>query len=238
MLTSLVTGGTGFLGSNLCSRLLREGRRVICLDNNYTGRMENIAELMGDENFRFVEHDVCNPFDPGEHVDEIYNLACPASPPAYQGRHSIDTTRTCVLGAINMLELAKKYGLSDFLESYPPQLSGGMRQRAALIRTLATEPDILLLDEPFSALDYQTRLNVCGDVASIIRGEQKTALLITHDISEAISLADRILVLTKRPARVAFEHELDFGGETRPIKRREMGNFGAWFEILWKELNV
>ncbi len=110
MKTCLVTGGTGFLGSNLCARLLREGRQVICLDNNYTGRMENIAELVGGEHFRFVQHDVCDPFDPGEHIDEIYNLACPASPPAYQGRHSIDTTRTCVLGALNMLELAKKHG--------------------------------------------------------------------------------------------------------------------------------
>ncbi len=134
--------------------------------------------------------------------------------------------------------LAKKYGLGDFLLSYPPQLSGGMRQRAALIRTLATEPDILLLDEPFSALDYQTRLNVCEDVSSIIRSEEKTAILITHDISEAVSLADRIIVLTKRPARVAFEHELDFGDENRPIKRREKPQFSAWFEILWKELNT
>ncbi len=109
MRTTLVTGGTGFLGSNLCARLLREGRRVICLDNNYTGRMENIAELMSNDNFRFVQHDVCECFDSEEHIDEVYNLACPASPPAYQGRHSIDTTRTCVLGALNMLELAKKH---------------------------------------------------------------------------------------------------------------------------------
>ncbi len=135
------------------------------------------------------------------------------------------------------IALAQKYGLGDFLGSYPAQLSGGMRQRAALIRTLATEPDILLLDEPFSALDYQTRLNVCEDVSSIIRSEEKTALLITHDISEAISLADRVFVLTKRPASVAYGHTLDFGDETRPIKRREMPQFSAWFELLWKELN-
>ncbi len=133
--------------------------------------------------------------------------------------------------------LAEKYGLKDFLKSYPFQLSGGMRQRAALIRTLASDPDILLLDEPFSALDYQTRLNVCEDVSSIIRNEGKTALLITHDISEAISLADRVLVLTKRPARVAYEHTLDFGDVKNPLKRREMRGFSEWFEILWKELN-
>lgn len=133
--------------------------------------------------------------------------------------------------------LAEKYGLKDFLQSYPPQLSGGMRQRAALIRTLATDPDILLLDEPFSALDYQTRLNVCEDVSSIIRSEGKTALLITHDISEAISLADRVLVLSKRPARVAYSHELDFGEVKNPLKRRELAQFSEWFEILWRELN-
>ena len=135
------------------------------------------------------------------------------------------------------LELAKKYGLGDFLRSYPSQLSGGMRQRAALIRTLATNPDILLLDEPFSALDYQTRLNVCEDVYNIIRNEKKTALLITHDISEAISLADRVLVLSARPARVAREHALDFN-ELNPLKRRETGGFSAWFELLWQELNI
>lgn len=133
--------------------------------------------------------------------------------------------------------LAVKYGLGDFLQSYPAQLSGGMRQRAALIRTLATDPDILLLDEPFSALDYQTRLNVCEDVAGIIRSEGKTALLITHDISEAISLADRVLVLTARPARVAFSHEMNFGEVKNPLKRREMPQFSGWFELLWKELN-
>ena len=135
------------------------------------------------------------------------------------------------------LALAKKYGLGDFLGSYPAQLSGGMRQRAALIRTLATDPDILLLDEPFSALDYQTRLNVCEDVSNIIRSEKKTALLITHDISEAISVADRVLVLTARPARVAHSHTLDFG-DVPPLKRREQAGFSGWFERLWGELNA
>ena len=135
------------------------------------------------------------------------------------------------------IALAEKYGLADFLKSYPAQLSGGMRQRAALIRTLATDPDILLLDEPFSALDYQTRLNVCEDVATIIRSEKKTALLITHDISEAISLADRVLVLTARPARVAHSHTLDFG-DIPPLKRREQPLFSVWFERLWGGLNA
>lgn len=135
------------------------------------------------------------------------------------------------------LALAKKYGLGDFLSYYPDQLSGGMRQRAALIRTLAPDPEILLLDEPFSALDYQTRLSVCNDVYNIIRCEKKTALLVTHDISEAISLADRILVLSKRPATAVNIHEIGFE-KLDPLKRRESAHFSVWFEKLWKELNV
>ena len=135
------------------------------------------------------------------------------------------------------LALAEKYGLSQFLKNYPAALSGGMRQRAALIRTLSVNPDILLLDEPFSALEYQTRLSVCDDVYKIIREEGKTALLITHDISEAISVADKIFVLSRRPARVIAQHTLDFP-ESEPLKRRENKLFSHWFEILWKELNV
>ena len=134
------------------------------------------------------------------------------------------------------LALAEKYGLSQFLKSYPSALSGGMRQRVALIRTLALNPDVLLLDEPFSALDYQTRLSVCNDVYKIIRQEKKTALLITHDISEAISVADRIFVLSKRPATIIAEHSISFP-EDEPLKRRENKAFSKWFEILWEELN-
>ncbi len=137
----------------------------------------------------------------------------------------------------NAVALAEKYGLGQFLKSYPSSLSGGMRQRAALIRTLALSPDVLLLDEPFSALDYQTRLSVCDDVYKIIRSEKKTALLITHDISEAISVADKIFVLSKRPATVISEHSLSFS-ENEPLKRRENQEFSRWFELLWKELNV
>ncbi len=134
------------------------------------------------------------------------------------------------------LALAEKYGLKDFLKSYPSQLSGGMRQRAALIRTLAPDPDLLLLDEPFSALDYQTRLNVCDDVYRIIRKEKKTAILVTHDISEAISLADRIFVLTARPAKIKAEHLLCFA-EEEPLARRKSPEFPELFDALWKELN-
>ena len=135
------------------------------------------------------------------------------------------------------MALAEKYGLKQFLKNYPSSLSGGMRQRAALIRTLSVNPDILLLDEPFSALDYQTRLSVCDDVYKIIQSEKKTALLITHDISEAISLADKIFVLSKRPASIISSHDIHFP-ETEPLKRRENKEFSRWFEVLWKELNT
>ncbi len=133
--------------------------------------------------------------------------------------------------------LAEKYGLKDFLKKSPNQLSGGMRQRVALIRTLAAEPDILMLDEPFSALDYQTRLEVCDDVQSIIKGEKKTALLVTHDISEAIALSDKVVVLSARPARVVAEHKIAFG-DGSPKKRRECPEFSQTFEILRKELGI
>lgn len=104
----LVTGGTGFLGSNLCNRLIKDGENVVCLDNNYTGRMQNISNLLKNSNFKFVNHDICEPIKIKKHFDYIYNLACPASPPAYQGKHSITTTKTCVLGALNVLDLAKE----------------------------------------------------------------------------------------------------------------------------------
>lgn len=134
------------------------------------------------------------------------------------------------------ISLAEKYGLKDFLKKSPSQLSGGMRQRVALIRTLAAEPEILLLDEPFSALDYQTRLKVCDDVQSIIKSEKKTALLVTHDISEAIALSDKVVVLSARPAHLIAEHKIDFA--SNPKDRRNNANFAPTFEILRKELGI
>ena len=134
-------------------------------------------------------------------------------------------------------QLLKKYGLWEFAKHYPPQLSGGMRQRAALIRTLATNPDLLLLDEPFSALDFQTRLAVCDDVYKIIRSENKTAVLVTHDISEAISMSDRILVLSSRPSSVILVHETGLADIDTPLKRRESAQFAPQFEMLYNLLN-
>lgn len=134
-------------------------------------------------------------------------------------------------------ELLEKYGLKEFESFYPSQLSGGMRQRSALIRTLAFSPELLLLDEPFSALDYQTRLLVCDDVYKIIKSEKKTAILVTHDISEAISLADKIVVLSARPAKVKEEYTLSFDENASPLSRRENKEFSTWFEKLWRNLN-
>lgn len=133
------------------------------------------------------------------------------------------------------LSLLEKYGLIDFRKSYPSELSGGMRQRVALIRTLAYKPQLLLLDEPFSALDSQTRLSVCDDVYKIIKSEQKTTILVTHDISEAISMSDKIIVLSNRPAQVKSIYRPNLNGES-PLKNRENKNFGTLFEKIWKEL--
>ncbi|MCI8535322.1 MAG: ABC transporter ATP-binding protein [Hungatella sp.] len=136
-----------------------------------------------------------------------------------------------------LLRMLDTYGLSQFRDAKPGQLSGGMRQRAALIRTLALKPDILLLDEPFSALDYQTRLEVCDDISSIIRTQKKTAILITHDLSEAISVADRILILSSRPAIVKKVITISFAPEfDRPLSRRNAPEFSSYFNQLWKEL--
>ena len=135
------------------------------------------------------------------------------------------------------LVLLEKYGLANFKSNFPDQLSGGMRQRAALIRTLALSPNLLLLDEPFSALDYQTRLAVCNDVYEIIKAEQKTTILVTHDISEAISIADKILVLSKRPASILNEYTLNFDKSLTPLKRREQKDFAKLFENIWEDLH-
>ena len=130
------------------------------------------------------------------------------------------------------------YGLDKFRDAHPSQLSGGMRQRAALIRTLALKPELLLLDEPFSALDYQTRLNVSDDIGRIMKKENKPAILVTHDISEAISMADRIIVLTRRPATVARIITIDLElADRTPLASRNAPKFKSYFNLIWTELN-
>ena len=129
------------------------------------------------------------------------------------------------------------YGLKDFMNSYPTSLSGGMRQRVALIRTLAMKPDILLLDEPFSALDYQTRLAVSDDVYRIIKDTGKTVIMITHDIAEAISMADRVIVLTGRPSMIKKIYKIEMDGKSTPINNRKCKEFSEYYDMIWKEID-
>ncbi|MDO4296265.1 MAG: ABC transporter ATP-binding protein [bacterium] len=136
-----------------------------------------------------------------------------------------------------VLSLLHNYGLGNFLSSKPSELSGGMRQRAALVRTLAMEPELLLLDEPFSALDYQTRLQVCDDISEIIREQKKTALLITHDLAEAVSIADRIIVLSKRPASIKKILPIRFSeAYNTPLQKRNAPEFPVYFQMVWEQL--
>lgn len=140
-----------------------------------------------------------------------------------------------------VLNMLKKYELYNFRNHYPSQLSGGMRQRAALVRTLAIEPDLLLLDEPFSALDYQTRLAVGNEVGQILRREKISTILVTHDIPEAVSISDRVIVFTERPARVKKEYIIDFAecnDERTPMKCRNTLEFGEYFRQIWRDLDV
>lgn len=149
---------------------------------------------------------------------------------------------TCTLNSQTkeyVLKLLETYGLSEFRDKYPNQLSGGMRQRAALIRTLAVRPQILLLDEPFSALDYQTRLAVAEDIHSIIKRENKTAIMVTHDIAESISMADRVVVLTKRPGTVKEIYRVQLTCEKKtPMSCREAPEFRHYFNDIWKDLDI
>lgn len=135
-------------------------------------------------------------------------------------------------------KLLETYGLGEFKKKYPSSLSGGMRQRVALIRTLATEPDILLLDEAFSALDYQTRLSVSDDVWKIIKKEKKTTIMITHDIAEAISMADRIIVLTGRPSRVKKIYNIVMKDKSSPINNRKCEEFSKYYDMIWKDIDI
>lgn len=137
-----------------------------------------------------------------------------------------------------VLELLKTYGLYEFKDKYPSSLSGGMRQRVALIRTLAIKPDILLLDEPMSALDYQSRLAISDDIYRIIKNEGKTAIMVTHDIAEAISMSDKIVVLTKRPAKVKKIYDIKLTNKSTPINNRKCREFSKYYDTIWRDLDV
>ena len=134
-------------------------------------------------------------------------------------------------------KLLETYGLKDFIYKYPKELSGGMKQRVALIRTLAIKPDILLLDEPFSALDYQSRLSVSEDVYNIIKKEKKAVIMITHDIAEAISLSDKIIVLSKRPSIVKKIYDIKMENKSTPINNRTCKEFSDYYDKIWRDLD-
>lgn len=136
-----------------------------------------------------------------------------------------------------VIELLSTYGLKDFINSYPEELSGGMRQRVALIRTLATDPDILLLDEPFSALDYQSRLAVSDDVYRIIKQEKKSAIMVTHDLAEAISMADKVIVLSERPSKIKKIYDIKLSNKSTPIENRKAKEFSKYYDEIWKEID-
>ena len=137
-----------------------------------------------------------------------------------------------------VINLLKTYGLGEFMDEYPSRLSGGMRQRVALIRTLATKPDILLLDDAMSALDYQSRLAISDDIYKIIKKEGKTAIMVTHDIAEAISMSDRIIVLSKRPAIVKKVYEIKMSNKSTPIHNRKCKEFASYYDEIWRDLDV
>ncbi len=137
-----------------------------------------------------------------------------------------------------VLQLLKTYGLYEFKDKYPSSLSGGMRQRVALIRTLAIKPDILLLDEPMSALDYQSRLAISNDIYNIIKKEGKTAIMVTHDIAEAVSMSDRVIVLTKRPAIVKNIYKIELSNKSTPMNNRRCKEFNKYYDMIWRDLDV
>ena len=136
-----------------------------------------------------------------------------------------------------VLNLLKKYNLIKFKDKYPHELSGGMKQRLALIRTLALKPDILLLDEPFSALDAQTRLQVSDDVYKIIKNENKTIIIVTHDLSEAISICDKIILLSDRPSKIKKIYEINYANKELPTENRKKNEFIYYYDLLWSDIN-
>ena len=136
-----------------------------------------------------------------------------------------------------VVNLINNYGLKDFINSFPNKLSGGMRQRVALIRTLATKPDILLMDEPFSALDYQSRLKISDDIYQILRKEKKSMIMVTHDIAEAISMCDKVIVLSDRPATIKNIYDINLEHKSTPINNRTDNNFSKYYELIWKDID-
>ena len=137
----------------------------------------------------------------------------------------------------HVIELLSTYGLKDFIYSYPDNLSGGMRQRVALIRTLAPNPTLLLLDEPFSALDYQSRLSISNDIYNILKKEKKSMIMVTHDIAESISMCDKVIVLSNRPATIKNIYEIKLENKGTPLENRKDKRFNYYYDAIWKDID-
>ena len=137
----------------------------------------------------------------------------------------------------HVINLLNTYGLKDFIYSYPDNLSGGMRQRVALIRTLANNPNLLLMDEPFSALDYQSRLAISDDIYNILKKEKKTMIMVTHDIAEAISMCDKVIVLSSRPATIKNIYNIELENKSTPINNRKDNKFSYYYDKIWKDID-
>lgn len=137
-----------------------------------------------------------------------------------------------------VISLLEKYGLKEFMNSYPSNLSGGMRQRVALIRTLALKPDILLLDEPFSSLDYQTRLKVSEDVLNIIRMERKSAIMVTHNLEEALTMSDTVIVLSARPGKIKKIYNIDIDRNISSLEKKKTPEFFEYYNLIWKDIDI
>ena len=137
-----------------------------------------------------------------------------------------------------VIQLLNTYGLGDFINSYPGSLSGGMRQRCALIRTLAIRPDILLLDEPMSQLDFQSRLTIGEDLYNIIKNEKKTVIMVTHDIGEAISMSDKVIVLSNRPSYIKNIYNIEFINKSTPIENRKSKEYMNYFDLIWRDIDA
>lgn len=136
-----------------------------------------------------------------------------------------------------VINLINKYGLKDFIYSYPSSLSGGMRQRVSLIRALALSPDILLMDEPFSALDYQSRINISNDVYNILKKENKTLILVTHNLTEAINMCSKVIVLTKRPAKIKSIYNIKFDENIKQEEKRNTQEFNDYYNLIWRDID-
>ena len=199
---------------NLLTNMLKPEEGNICLHGNFNAK--NAFGYMLQQDHLFEWYDIWKNICIGPKINKCLDEECEKY----------------------LLQLLERYGLTAFKNKRPSELSGGMRQRAAIIRTLAMKPELLYLDEPFSSLDYQNRLNAADDIGQIIRKEGKTAVLVTHDIGEAISLSSRILVLSKRPTTIKKEFRLPFRErDLTPLEIRNTKEFGGYFNAIWKELN-